>query len=232
MKTGVLVHGCHLEAYDWRGIAWGYPDRNELGRIPKGVLVALETNADLLVFGTGASCRLVEEDGQQIVKREGEYTLGFLLRRFEELAEFKAFEGVDLAALRKRVEGIAVADVDSMNTEQEVRNAARMFLRQGIEGMVLVSSPTHLPRCLRDACAALVGEEFRSLRQHLLATPSDSCYLGSRAENVVIFEPPHRADRHSQPLHLNAQRLLRIPEHHLDRFLKRLDGILQEEFQV
>ena len=41
MKTGVLVHGCHLGALNWRGIMWGDPP-DELGRIPKAVSVALQ----------------------------------------------------------------------------------------------------------------------------------------------------------------------------------------------
>lgn len=232
MKTGILVNGCHLAAYDWRGIAWGHPKRNELGRIPKGVQVALQEKAERLVFGTGASSRTVEEKGVSVTKLEGEFTLDFLKSHLNDLGQFDSFADADLDAIRTLIEAIAVVEVESQNTAEEVRNAARRFLQEGIERMVIVSSPTHLPRCLRDACVALEGDEFRCLRQNLLVTPSDSPYLGSRAENVVIFEPPHRADRHSQPLHLNVQRLLRIPDKNLDRFLRRLDGILQDEFQV
>jgi len=232
MKTGVLVHGCHLDAYDWRGIVWGYPDKGQLGRAPKGMLVAHQESADLLVFGTGASQRVVERDGKQVSMKEGEYTLDYLERHFADLAEFAPFAELDLAELRARFDKIARAELSSQNTSEEVREAAELCLEHGIDRLVLVSSPTHISRCLRDAYTALESDRFDRLRQQLFATPSDSCYLGARAEDVVIFEPPHRADRHSAPIHLNVSRILRIPAPELDAFLKKLDRTLQEEFRV
>lgn len=232
MKTGVLVHGCHLDAYDWRGIVWGYPAGDQLGRAPKGVLVAHQEQAELLVFGTGASQRVVERDGEACVMKEGEYTLDYLRRHFDGLGEFAAFDGIDLPRLRALVEASARTASRSQNTREEVTEAAEMFLEHGIERMILVSSPTHISRCLRDATSALERDRFAALRHQLFATPSDSSYLGSRAEDVVIFEPPHRADRHSAPIHLNVSRILRIPPAELDDFLKRLDRMLQEEFRV
>ena len=107
-----------------------------------------------------------------------------------------------------------------------------MFLEAGLERMILVSSPTHISRCVRDAYTALEEPRFARLRYQLFATPSDSSYLGSRAEDVVIFEPPHRADRHSAPIHLNVSRILRIPPAELDGFLQRLDRMLSEDFRV
>lgn len=232
MKTGVLVHGCHLDAYDWRGIAWGYPDAGELGRAPKGVLVAHQEQAEMLVFGTGASERIVDRDGQRRTMKEGEYTLDYLLQNFDELAEFPAFGKIDLPALRAQVEATAVAESRSQNTREEVTEAAELFLERGIERMILVSSPTHISRCVRDAYTALEKDRFARLRHQLFATPSDSSYLGSRAEDVVIFEPPHRADRHSAPIHLNVSRILRIPPDELGDFLKKLDRLLQEQYRV
>jgi len=232
VKTGVLVHGCHLDAYDWRGIVWGYPDVGDLGRAPKSVLIAHQEQAEMIVFGTGASERMVDRDGVRRAMKEGEYTLDYLLRHFEELAEFPAFGKLDLAALREQIERTARAESRSQNTREEVIEAAELFLENGIERMILVSSPTHISRCVRDAYAALESDRFARLRHQLFATPSDSSYLGSRAEDVVIFEPPHRADRHSAPIHLNVSRILRIPPAELGDFLKRLDRILQEEFRV
>ena len=232
MKTGVLVHGCHLDAYDWRGIVWGYPDAGELGRAPKGVLVAHQEQADVLVFGTGASERVVDRDGKRVVMKEGEYTLDYLLQHFDELADFPAFGKVDLEALRRQIESTAVAESRSQNTREEVVEAAEHFLERGVERMILVSSPTHISRCVRDAYSALESARFARLRHQLFATPSDSSYLGSRAEDVVIFEPPHRADRHSAPIHLNVSRILRIPASELGGFLKRLHRLLQEEYRV
>ena len=57
-KSGVLVHGCNLHTYQWKRIVWGKPP-DELGRVPKGIFIALHEEADVMVFGTGAS----EKDG-------------------------------------------------------------------------------------------------------------------------------------------------------------------------
>ena len=54
MKTGVLVHGCNLHIENWRYVAWGDPPHH-LGRITQGILTALEFDACVIVFGTGAS---------------------------------------------------------------------------------------------------------------------------------------------------------------------------------
>jgi DUF218 domain len=186
----------------------------------------------VLVFGTGASERVVDRDGGKRSMKEGEYTLDFLLHHFGELADFPAFAKVDLEALRQQVERTARAASRSQNTREEVTEAAELFLENGIERMILVSSPTHISRCVRDAYTALEDLRFDRLRHQLFATPSDSSYLGSRAEDVVIFEPPHRADRHSAPIHLNVSRILRIPPAELGGFLQRLDRILQEDFRV
>ena len=81
MRTGVLVHGCHLEAFDWRGIVWGSPP-HELGRIPTAVYVAVKEDAEVIVFGTGAS----ERGG----KKESEVTREYMLEHFRGLKELDA----------------------------------------------------------------------------------------------------------------------------------------------
>ena len=57
MKTGVLVHGCNLHIENWRYVAWGDPP-HDLGRIPQGILTAIENQTELIVFGTGASKKI------------------------------------------------------------------------------------------------------------------------------------------------------------------------------
>jgi len=221
-KTGILVHGCHLEAFDWRGIMWGRPPR-EPGRLPKAVRVALDEQADVMVFGTGASNR----DG----KPEGEYTRDFLIKHFHALNEFSVFEGIDLARARARIESISVPECTSRNTMEEMTAAGRIFLESGVEKVILVSSPTHISRCIRDALSVFADPEFHPLLANLFATASDTSYLGGRAEDVAIFEPPHRGDRGAFLTPYLVQRIFRIPEESMDGFLKRLDRLL-EEYEV
>ncbi|MEW6741362.1 MAG: hypothetical protein AB1486_01270 [Planctomycetota bacterium] len=222
MKTGIVVHGCHLGAFDWRGIVWGTPP-HELGRIPAAVHVAIREDADLLVFGTGAS----ERNG----RKEGDYSRNYMLEHFASLAEFECFRGVDLPAQEERIESISRAECTSQNTPQELEAAGRLFLEHGIEKVILVSSPTHIVRCLRDALHVYSRPPLLALRRNLYAAASDSSYLGGRVEDVVVFEPPHRGDRGSFLTHYIVKRILKIPESRMEPFLRELDALL-EEFAV
>lgn len=217
LKTGVLVHGCHLGALNWRGIMWGTPP-DEMGRIPKAVSVALQEDAGLMVFGTGAS----ERDG----KKEGEYTLEYMLDHFLELGAFSWFEGVDLEEARSRFAAISIPECRSLNTREEMEEGARIFLEQGAKRIILVSSPTHISRCIRDALIALHDPGFAGLRKHLYAAASDTSYLGGRVEDVAIFEPPHRGDQQAFLTHYVVNRIFKIPETDMPGFLKDLDVLL------
>ena len=217
MKTGVLVHGCHLGALNWRGIMWGSPP-DAMGRIPKAVSVALQEDASLMVFGTGAS----EKDG----KKEGEYTLEYMLDHFIDLGAFSWFEGIDLEEAKSRLAAISIPECRSLNTREEMEEGARIFLGQGVEKIILVSSPTHISRCIRDALIVLHDPELAGLRRHLYAAASDTSYLGGRVEDVVIFEPPHRGDQQAFLTHYVVNRIFKIPESDMPDFLKDLDVLL------
>ena len=183
-----------------------------------------------MLFGTGAS----EKGGV----KEGAYTVQYLFNNFERLSEFAVFSEfhqwplitlgdsslVDLRALCR--ETIA-AETFSQNTFEEVRIAASKFLADRREHMIIISSPTHLPRCLRDAYAAL-SEDTRclTLRNNLFATPSDTSYAGADVRDVVIIEPPHRQDRDMLPLHTVSKRIFNIPRDHKATFLQEFEGLL------
>lgn len=222
MRTGILVHGCHLEAFDWRGIVWGSPP-DELGRIPMAVYAAVVEDAQVIVFGTGAS----ERDG----RKESEVTREYMLEYFDELRQFSCFAGIDIAEYRDRMAAISVAERESRNTLDEMKAAGRIFLAKDVEKVILVSSPTHISRCIRDALVAFQRPETATLKRNLYAVASDTSYLGGRVEDVVIFEPPHRGDRGSFLTHYIVKRILKIPESKTDLFLKELDGLL-ERYQV
>ena len=57
MKRCVAVHGCHVEAEGWGNIIWGDPKNNYLGRVAKGIDLALSIGAEYISIGTGASER-------------------------------------------------------------------------------------------------------------------------------------------------------------------------------
>jgi hypothetical protein len=227
-KTGILVHGCNLYTYQWKTIVWGKPP-HDLGRIPKGVFLALYEEAAVLVFGTGAS----EKDGLL----EADATVKLMWERFDDLQHFEIFQThfPDIRdadhrnAYRERIASILEVENTSRNTVEEVRKAGHIFKRHQVEQIILVSSPTHLPRCLRDACMAFDDDpELASFRYWLSASPSITSYMGKSAADVAIFEPPHRPDR--PPFNINdfLKRVNDIPEQERQRFLRRFDELLQE----
>lgn len=230
-KTGILVHGHNLHAGQWEDVTWGAPPER-IGRVPMGVLVALSEQADVMVFGSGAS----EKDGLI----ESEATARLLWERFDELAGFAVFKGWEneltrphgADRFRQRIESILHLDRASKNTRDEIAHAGRVFVERDVERVIMVSSPTHLPRCLRDACA-IYGEDgdMSGLRRELYAAPSVTGYPGYTAEDVVIFEPPHRPDRPGTDLSRVVARAHNIPENLRERFIRRLDDLLQE-FEV
>lgn len=242
-KTGILVHGYNLNAGQWDDVAWGAPSERA-GRVPVGVFVALREEADLMVFGSGAS----KKDGLL----ESEATARLLWERFDELAGFSIFKD-HLPGLkhpetsgryRERIESILHLDTASRNTREEIANAGRFFIDRDVERVILVSSPTHLPRCLRDACAIYgEGQGMSGLLQGLYAAPSITGYPGYTAADVVIFEPPHRPDRpggadtrggadsRGPDISRVVDRVHDIPDNARERFVRRLDDLLLE-FEV
>lgn len=172
MPLGILVHGCHLMADDWESIVWGCPPE-QLGRLPHAALLAWEERSSLrcLCFGTGASERA--DDGEL----EAQYTLRFLFENLARLAEFSAFveAEVDLSKLEVLLRRVCAVDTVSHNTVEEVRQGLMKFSEAGCKRAVLVSSPTHLPRCL--ACACTVMELQPELFEgSLWASPCDTNY--------------------------------------------------------
>jgi len=216
-RIAVWVHGLYLQAEDWKRIVWGEPP-DSLGRLPKGVLVVLEEKAVLMGFGTGAS----EIDG----KKEAEFTRDYLMEHFFELAEFSAFQGVDLIKAREKVEKIAKLEMKSQNTREEAEFAVEMLEECGIEKLFLVSSPIHLPRCFKEFYTVFEEKGNKLLIQNLYATPSQTCWGGSTVKDVVIVEPSHRTDRQGNPVSALIQYLINTPEEKREDLLKRMNEIL------
>lgn len=223
--VGILVHGCHLQADGWEEIVWGLPP-DQLGRLPHAALLAWEERDSLacVCFGTGAS---QASDGTF----EGKYTLSLLLDRIPRLSEFAAFDGVDVNELEALLRRCCVAETTSQNTVEEVRAGLAMFASKGCRRAVLVSSPTHLPRCL--ACACQVDETEPTLfGGSVWASPCDTSYKGFSGADVVVVEPPHRGDRDRAlddlPFHSMVRRSYKVQGERRSAFLKEFEALLQD----
>lgn len=240
MKTGILVHGCNLRAENWRCIAWGDPP-DGFGRIPLGVLLACEFDASVTVFGTGASkkeYRFGEHARGELF--EAEYALEMLKDNFDELDKFSVFKNrckilkdkEAWEAFKTRFFNNLFLDTTSMTTLQEIEEAGDVFVKNSVERVILVSSPTHIIRCMRDAMIIYRSDrKYASFCNNIMAIPSITCYEGTSAKDVSIVEPPHRPDRHVIPTHRRMERMLKLhklPYEDLVNLIEEFDDLLQK----
>ncbi|MGD9158230.1 MAG: hypothetical protein PVG39_07490 [Desulfobacteraceae bacterium] len=239
MKTGILVHGCNLGAENWRCIAWGDPP-DAFGRIPLGVLLAYEYDASVVVFGTGASKKEYRFGGQSRGELlEAEYSCEMLKDNFNELEKFSVFskrcKDIQNEDTRKEIEtrffNSLVLDVKSTTTPQEIEEAGNVFAEHSVDRIILVSSPTHIVRCLRDAMTIYRSDKkYASFSDNVAAIPSITCYEGTSPKDVTIVEPPHRPDRHVIPTHRRMERMLKLhklPYEELVKLIEEFDDLLQ-----
>lgn len=159
-KTAVLVHGYTMKAYsvpgnrNWEYVVFG--NENKKGRVPKGLELAKKFSAEMIIFGTGASCRF----GTKVYSRKEYYELlngekprnGF----FEWEAEFThryalnhPHYGGIMRKMRKRIN--FELECDSVNTFEEIKNSLELCRENEIERLFLVTNPSHLPRCILNA---------------------------------------------------------------------------------
>ncbi len=197
MDTGVLIHGCHLQAKEWENIVWGNPKGGTLGRAPRGIQLAICEKAELIFWGTGAS----EKDGM----KEAQFAFNYAVVHGCELSEFSGYDPYEIESILR---GISFIDTATQNTSQEIECAAEVCHERGITRLILVSSPTHIPRCLSEAEKFRWAGKLHGIK--IFATASDTCYAGSVPGDVLIVEPPHRGDRPEVPIHLTLRQAMKI----------------------
>ena len=193
MKIGILVHGCHVDAVDWRKLEWGEPPY-KLGVLPMMALIVLNAgieNVAGIVFGTGAS----EKDGH----KESEYTKRFLLENMGKLGDFELIKSHarfqskrDLVSLGRLFRGI-ICETKSDNTDEEVANAAKIFSELGVSEVKQVTCGSHAPRCQLTALKVRAAGGIPH-RQLWSCYGDDMSFAGSAVNDVVVIEPPHRGD--------------------------------------
>ena len=236
-ETAVLCHGCHLQARGWRHIVIGDRRRHLLGRAPLALRLALAENASLLIFGTGASEGATLFGGRE---KEATRTLRVLRQQICRLPrDFPSWFGsVAPLECERLLDERSHIDTDSIDTRSEVAAALALCAERGVDRLICVSSPSHLPRCLRDANAALdkmrTGDGVGPApppKLLLLGAASQTSYSGSSAAEVVVIEPPHRGDhdhtRDALPLHQLAARCLRVRDRE-SLFREGLDRLLAD----
>jgi hypothetical protein len=121
-------------------------------------------------------------------------------------------------------------DTESQSTLQEVARCMKMCKDWGIERLFLVSSPTHIARCLQSAEKIRVEGGFENIE--ILATASDTCFADSTPADVLIVEPSHRGDRAEIPLHKTLKMAMfarKLDEEKAWKFNEDLTAFLEEQ---
>ena len=183
-RTGVLIHSRHLQALNWERIMWGVPP-DLMGQLSKGVLTALEEEAEIVVLGCGLRSGINGE-------MESEFNRQYLLDNLRRLPEFAGFQGINLGRAEEIIRQILVLDMSSLSTIQEVAFAGKAFENAGMERVISVSSRTHAPRCLNEALRFYGRPGSKISVGNVLVYSSDVGWASN--DDVVVFEPPHRPD--------------------------------------
>jgi hypothetical protein len=196
-RVGVLVHGFDLGADDWEEVVWGTPREGRLGRVPHGLLLSRRFKATTVVLGSGGTC---DESGVSEAERTRAHAI-------LHLSELSRLPHADVRALRRLLEKHVVLLEAARNTRQELEAARVIFRQRGVDTVVIVSSPTHAPRCLRDA-SLIFGSSSASPAESptILASP---CSTDFGCGGATVIEPQHRSDR---PRWLDADPGLQLSE--------------------
>lgn len=195
--VAVLIHGHHLQAPEWEKLVWGEAGLSRVGRIPRGIEVAFRENAELIIWGTGASTD--PATGQ----KEAEYTQSFARTRFAELA---AYTGATEEEILSLIDTRSLLSLETTTTKDETHEALKACQERGIGTLYLVSSPTHVPRCLLTA----IQFEEESKGMVLCGVAAETTVPFWHPKDVAIVEPAHRPDRSEAPMNLLAKRMARV----------------------
>ena len=200
-KVGVLIHGYAVQEKprfekgrpadwyrEWQYVVWG--QGSLMGRIPMGILTAMEQNADIIVFGTGAS---IDEYG--II--EAEVIRDFAIKHFESLGVFDAFHNMPvfedkyIETGKNCLELASKAETESKNTIEEIEYASKIFSGHGIDSIFFVSSPDHISRVAKQAWIRYryLAQDREIFLTKLFFVSSDVPYTRTGPEGLVIQEP-------------------------------------------
>lgn len=222
----VLIHGYHLEAVGWESVVWGDLKNNTWGSIPRGIEYAWRTQAEIIVWGTGAS----EIDG----KKEAEVMYERAIEGIDELAFIC---DVKPELLKEFIKERSIIDTKSTDTKSEIQETFNICLNREIKKVALVPVASQAPLAIRRALWLVIEhEEYNSFKHSISIIPSDTSHPGSSMQDIVIFTPPHRGDRVDNPSHLFARKTLDILQGlskagdigGIEKFLTEWDSILEK----
>ena len=191
----IVVHGLHQDAPQWLDCMWGNPSKNIYGRASRALRISEKYSSALLFLGGGG---IVDGLGVSVAQATRE----LILQKASEMYDCSFDVG---SCPYKTLHDRLLEDVAASNTQEEIENAFEVCRRQSVPKIILVSSPTHIARCLQEA---LVVKENFGYDVAIQACPSDVNYVGTSASDVVVIEPPHLPEAPHEPFHLLVRRVI------------------------
>lgn len=176
---------------NWEKTVWGIPPEKP-GRLVKAATVMLDEDPDMVIITGGA--------GQKDGRSEAWWMRKRLYDGLDELDKFTAYPILQRFSgdqTEKRLNEILVLEETAKNTAENLQKTGEMFAKAGIEKVIIVTSPDHVSRAIRDAIQYW-SRDYPKLARNVYATASATFYSArtpedeaiARMENVVIAEPP------------------------------------------
>ncbi len=186
---GVLIHGYDLKAEKWEDVVFG-DKSGKLGRVATAIEEAVNKKAMFIFWGAGGS-----ENDEGL--KESQYT--YQLALGAKLQQLASRINKECSELSRYLQHVSFVETSAKNTAEEVSHAVQECQKRGVKELILVSSPTHIARCLQEACK--LKEQNAGIKIKFYARPSETCFANSRAADVTIIEPNHRLNTSSTPFH-------------------------------
>ncbi len=191
MDIGILMHVYNVQDPHWEYIAWGDPETNLLGCLPKLCELLLMQPSDI----TTKQIIIFSGPSTKNNLSEGAYTKQFLMDHLDELALFPSLKPLlknnhgKLSSLKRHVENITLGQ-ELVRTMDEIVAAAQFFDQSSVEAVAQIACASHAPRCMQQQVVAR-SQGTIPRRQVWSVIASDTCFPGSKPEDTIVFEKPH-----------------------------------------
>lgn len=190
-KKGVVVLGYNTSEPNWDETIWGFPP-DRPGRVVKAAAVILSENPGIAIISGGLGQR--EGKSEAWWARQRLYDGLADLKKFTIYPVFQRFQPDEV---KERLDKVLKLEEKARNTAENIINTGPLLKEAGVEEIIIVTSPDHISRGLRDALQYW-GKDYPGFAANIYGTPSVTFYsektpedrATAKMENVVIAEPP------------------------------------------
>lgn len=181
----------NIEEPNWEQTAWGIAPEKP-GRLVKAAAVMLEEDPDIMIISGGAAQRDGKSEAWWMKKRiyEGQHELG-------KFTTYPILQKFPPCQIKKKLDDILVLEETAKNTAENLQRTGAIFRKAGITKVIVVTSPDHISRALRDAIQYW-NKDYPELARNVCGTASATFYsertqqdeIIAKMENIIIAEPP------------------------------------------